>query len=119
MLHQLKRILQRCFTAMIGALPISVLAENRNPFPTVDIGGGNVVAGAGKMMQSSIQYTLLAVGGFLVLIGIAVLIQRLREDSKEKEHGNMLMTIVIVALCITIGLALISIAWTAMNAHIT
>lgn len=104
---------------LMAGLPLKTLAENRNPFPTVDLGGGNVVAGAGKMMQSSIQYTLLAVGGFLVLIGIGVLIQRLREDSKEKEHGNMLMTIVIVALCITIGLSLIGIAWTAMNAQIT
>lgn len=119
MFQFLQCLARRGWIPLMGLLPALALAENKNPFPSLDIGGGNVIAGAGKMMQSSIQYTLLGVGGFLVLVGIAVLIHRLREDSREKEHSNILMTIVIVALCITIGLSLVGMAWTAMNAQIT
>ena len=42
----------------------------------------------------------------------------MREDSREKEHGNLLMTFVFIGLGCTIGFLLIAIGWKAFNAQI-
>ena len=54
----------------------------------------------------------------LILICIGVIIHRLREDSREKDHGNLVMMFTLLALGLTIGFVLIGIGWTAFSTTI-
>ena len=92
-------------------------ADN-NPFPDIDIGTGDVVEAAGKRMQVALKYTMLGIGGVLVLIGIITLVNRLKEDNRDKEHGNLLMSMIMIALCLVVGFILIAIGWKAFNQNI-
>ena len=94
------------------------LADSANPFPSVTI-DGDVIKASGTKMQMGFKYATIGVGGFLVLIGIGVIIHRMREDAKEKEHGNFLLTFIMVALCETVGFGLIAIGWKAFNTTIS
>ena len=73
---------------------------------------------AGKKMQLALKYTLMGVGGVLILIGIITLINRLKEDNRDKEHGNLLMSMIMIALCLVIGFILIAIGWKAFSQNI-
>lgn len=95
----------------------TAFADN-NPFPDIDIGSGDVVSVAGKKMQTALKYTLLGVGGVLVLIGIITLVNRLKEDNRDKEHGNLLVSMIMIALCLVVGFILIAIGWKAFSQNI-
>ena len=90
-----------------------------NPFPNIDIGNGDVISTGGSYMEKAFKYTLIGVGGLLIMIGIAVIVQRLRDDSRERDHGNLVMTFILVALAITFGFVLIAIGWKAFSANIS
>lgn len=96
-----------------------VFADGDNPFPNIDIGGGDVISTGGTYMEKAFKYTLIGVGGLLIVIGIAVLVHRLRDDSRDKDHGNLVMTFILVALSITFGFVLIAIGWKAFSANIS
>jgi hypothetical protein len=104
-------------TLIMLFLSNAAFADN-NPFPDIDIGSGDVVDIAGKKMQLALKYTLMGVGGVLVLIGIMTLINRLREDNRDKEHGNLLMSMIMIALCLVVGFILIAIGWKAFSQNI-
>ncbi len=92
----------QCLTTLTLALPSLAFADDTNPFPEVDV-SGDVTSTTGTNMERALKYACLGIGGILVIIGILVLIHRLNEDSKTKEHGNLIMTIVLVGFCLTIG----------------
>ncbi len=104
---------------MSGLLIASRLAHaDDNPFPSITVNGGDVVQVAGTHMETAMKYTTIAVGGILIMICLGVIIHRLREDSREKDHGNLIMTFVLLALGVTLGLVLIGIGWTAFSTTI-
>ncbi len=108
----------------IGALTALTVSSrayaDANPFPTIaSDSGGDVVQTAGGHMQETMKYLTIGLGGMLVLVCLGVIIHRMREDSKEKDHGNLIMTYVMCALGMTLGFVLIGIGWTAFSATIT
>ncbi len=107
----------QCMTWLLLLINGMAFADN-NPFPNIDIGSGDVVQAAGSRLETTLKYATLGVGGLLVIGSIGVLIQRLREDSQNKDHGNMVTTFIFVALGLTFGFILIAIGWKAFSAQI-
>lgn len=69
-------------------------------------------------METALRYSLLGDDGLLLIVCLGVLINRLKEDSREKDHGNMIMTFILLALGVTIGLVLTGIRWNAASAQV-
>jgi hypothetical protein len=93
-------------------------ASDNNPFPDMDI-SGDVINTGGQYLERTLKYALIGGGGLLILISLAVLVNRLRDDSKEKDHGNLITTFILVALGVTFGFVLIATGWKAFNATIS
>jgi hypothetical protein len=100
------------------SIPSPLLADD-DPFPGITITGGDVVQAAGSHMETALKYSLIGGGGILIIVCILILINRMREDSREKEHGNLIMTFILLALGITFGFILIGIGWTAFSATVS
>ena len=84
-----------------------------NPFPKIDINDGDVVSAVGTHMEASMKYAMVGGGIIMLLVGIGVIMHRLREDSATKETGSFLTTLIIAGLAITVGIILIAIGWSA------
>lgn len=113
------------YYSVLGTLTLATcantaFADDTNPFPSIGGGGnnGNVVQTAGTTMESAMKYLSIGLGGLLILICLGVIIHRMREDSREKDHGNLIMTYVLCALGMTLGFVLIGIGWKAFNTQI-
>ena len=104
--------------ASLGLMVSTVAKADDDPFPSISTKGGDIVATAGSHMQAALKYALIGTGGFLILICVAIIVHRLREDSREKDHGNLLITFVLISFGITLGFILIGIGWTAFNTQI-
>jgi hypothetical protein len=89
-----------------------------NPFPHIDIGDGDVVQAIGSHIQTTLKYALVGGGGILICVTIAVLIHRLRDDSKDKDHTNLVSTFILSALTVTFGFILIAVGWKAFSTDI-
>lgn len=91
-----------------------------NPFPKLSgtTNNGDVVQTIGSHMETMLKYALIGGGGLLILICLGVLVHRIREDNREKDHGNLIMTFVMLALGLTIGFVLIGMGWTAFSTEI-
>ena len=76
--------------------PLSAIADNDDPFPSIQTSGGDVVQTTGTHMEVALKYTLVGAGGLLIIICLAVIIHRLREDNREKDHGNLIMTFILL-----------------------
>ena len=92
---------------------------DNNPFPKIDIQGGDVVRAVGTHMESSMKYAMIGGGIIMMLVGIGVIMHRLREDSANKDTASFLTTLIISGLAITVGIILISIGWTAASYQIS
>ncbi len=86
-----------------------------DPFPNIDVQGGDVVQAVGQRMEVSMKYAMIGGGIIMMLVGIGVIMHRLREDSTNKESGSFLTTLIIAGLAITIGIILIAIGWGAAD----
>lgn len=84
-----------------------------NPFPKIDVSDGDVVSAVGTHMEASMKYAMVGGGIIMLLVGIGVIMHRLREDSATKETGSFLTTLIIAGLAITVGIILIAIGWSA------
>jgi len=87
--------------------------DSDDPFPKIDIGNGDVVQAVGSHMETSMKYAMIGGGIIMMLVGIGVIMHRLREDSATKETGSFLTTLIVSGLAITIGIILIAIGWSA------
>lgn len=97
-------------------MPQLVLADD-NPFPSITTTSGDIVQTTGGYMETALKYALIGGGGLLIIICLAIIIHRMREDSREKDHGNLVMTFILLALGLTIGFVLIGVGWTAFSAQ--
>lgn len=95
----------------------AIARSSDNPFPSIDIEDGNVINAVGSQMERSMKYALIGGGIIMILVGIGVIIHRLREDSTNRDSGSFLTTLIISGLAITVGFILIAIGWTATNYH--
>lgn len=86
-----------------------------DPFPKIDIQGGDVVQAVGRRMEIGMKYAMIGGGIIMILVGIGVIMHRLREDSANKDTGSFLTTLIISGLAITAGIILIAIGWTAAS----
>lgn len=102
---------------VIGTLlftPVLALAGD-NPW---DDGTGaatkheSIVKYVGGKAEEFFKWGFALLGVILIAVGIIIIIHRLNMDAREKEHANLMWTIVMVMACIGIGLALIIFAWT-------
>ncbi len=118
-LATLKRAYNYCFAAMLMVISGLAFADGNNPFPNIDIGTGDVIQTSGTYLEKTLKYALIGAGGMLILISIAVLVQRLRDDNREKDHSNLVTTFILVALGATFGFVLIAIGWKAFSANIS
>lgn len=107
------------FISLTALSPQLLLADSNDPFPAIDTGTGDVVTTAGTHMETALKYSLIGGGGILIIICLAVIIHRLREDNKEKDHGNLIMTFILLALGLTLGFILIGIGWSAFSSQPT
>lgn len=117
---KLLSILKSKYTLIAGSLllffnKIVFAAPGDDPFPQINIQGGNVVQATGTQMESGMKYSLVGSGILMILIGIGVIIHRLREDTNNKESGNFVTTMIMAAVAITVGIILIAIAWAASS----
>ena len=108
----------QCVTTFLLLFVGTKLFADSNPFPDIDTSGGDIVQVAGAHMETALKYGLLASGGFLILGSLGILINRMREDSRDKEHGNLLTTFIMVGLGLTVGFILIAIGWKAFSVKI-
>ena len=92
----------------------SVFADD-DPFPNIDIQGGDVVQAVGTNMETGMKYAMIGGGTIMMLVGIGVIMHRLREDSTNRETGSFLTTLIIAGLAITVGMILITIGWAAAS----
>lgn len=98
---------------------VAFAASGDNPFPNLDPGGNqNVIDELGKQMQHGMKYALLGGGIVMVLIGISVIVHRLREDSTNRDNGSFVSTLIIAAIAVTAGIILIGIGWKAAGTTI-
>lgn len=118
MLSAIKNRLIKFSGIILFLYTLAVHAADKNPFPSISVEGGDFEKTVGTHLETALKYALVGVGGLLVLICIGVLIHRLREDSREKDHGNLIMTFIMLAMGTTIGFILIGIGWTAFSAQI-
>ena len=108
----------------VSCLPLLISEKafargDSNPFPSLSGNvTGDVVQTVGSHMETMLKYMLMGGGGLLIIICLGVLVHRIREDNREKDHGNLIMTFVILALGLTIGFILIGIGWTAFSTEI-
>jgi len=89
-----------------------------NPFPKIDVQGGDIVKAVGTHMETSMKYAMIGGGVIMMLVGIGVIMHRLREDSANKDTGSFLTTLIISGLAITVGIILIAIGWSAASYQI-
>ena len=116
----------RYYYTLAGTIALSLAApiahaanDDQNPFPSISPdNNGDIVATAGSSMEAAMKYLSIGLGGLLILICLGVIIHRMREDSREKDHGNLIMTYVLCALGMTLGFVLIGIGWKAFNTQI-
>ena len=106
------------FIPFISSFIPSIVFADDNPFPHIDIGDGDVVQAIGEHMQTTLKYALVGGGGILICVTIAVLIHRLRDDSKDKDHTNLVSTFILSALTVTFGFILIAVGWKAFSTDI-
>lgn len=99
------------FSLMAG----TAFADADDPFPKIDIGNGDVVTAVGSHMETSMKYAMIGGGVIMMLVGIGVIMHRLREDSATKETGSFLTTLIVAGLSITVGIILIAIGWSAAS----
>jgi len=104
------------FTAFIFSLMTgTAFADADDPFPKIDIGNGDVVTAVGSHMETSMKYAMIGGGVIMMLVGIGVIMHRLREDSATKETGSFLTTLIVAGLSITVEIILIAIGWNAAS----
>ncbi len=108
----------RYVVTLLSLLLTNSAKADDDPFPSMNVTGGDIVKTTGTHMETAFKYTMIGGGGLLILICLAVIIHRLREDSREKDHGNLIMTFILIALGLTLGFILIGIGWTAFNTQI-
>lgn len=94
---------------------VTYAASGDDPFPSIDVQGGDVVQAVGSHMETSMKYAMIGGGVIMMLVGIGVIMHRLREDSQNKDTGSFLTTLIIAGLAITVGIILIAIGWSAAN----
>ena len=88
-------------------------ASSGDPFPSIDVGNGDVVDAIGTHMETSMKYAMIGGGIIMLLVGMGVIMHRLREDSANKDTGSFLTTLIVSGLAITVGIILIAIGWSA------
>lgn len=120
LLQKIGSILKEKYQFLMGSLILllsgsAFAAPGDNPFPTIDVQGGDVVKAVGTHMETSMKYAMIGGGIIMMLVGIGVIMHRLREDSSNKETGSFLTTLVISGLAITVGIILIAIGWSAAS----
>lgn len=118
MINMLQRALTKAFYSLISLVTLSIThtalaSPGDDPFPKIDIQGGDVVQAVGSHMETSMKYSMIGGGIIMMLVGIGVIMHRLREDSANKDTGSFLTTLVIAGLAITVGIILIAIGWSA------
>lgn len=114
-----ERFYKRMLGVILLLINVPAFAGSENPFPDIDVGSGDVIKVGGTFMEKTLKYALIGGGGMLILISIAVLVHRLREDNREKDHTNLVTTFILVALGVTFGFVLIAIGWKAFSADIS
>jgi hypothetical protein len=106
------------WTFITGLLFLPKLSfADDDPFPSIST-NGDVMQTAGTSMETALKYLLIGAGGLLILICLGILVHRMRDDSRDKDHGNLIMTFILLALGMTLGFVLIGIGWTAFSAQI-
>ena len=116
-LNKIIVLIRRCYVFYMGWLLLfcGVTFADNNPFPSIDIGTGDVINTSGTYLEKTLKFALIGGGGLLILISIAVLVHRLRDDSREKDHSNLVTTFILVAMGATFGFVLIAIGWKAFS----
>ena len=111
--------LRLIYYSIVGLISLSLThialaaAPGDDPFPKIDIQVCAVVQAVGTHMETSMKYSMIGGGIIMMLVGIGVIMHRLREDSANKDTGSFLTTLVIAGLAITVGIILIAIGWNA------
>lgn len=119
-MNKILSFIQSKYYLFIGSLllfisNIALAAGDDDPFPKIDVEGGDVVKAVGSHMETGMKYALIGGGIIMLLVGIGVIMHRLREDSTNKDTGSFLTTLVIAGLAITVGIILIAIGWSAAS----
>ena len=119
-MNKILSFMQYKYYLFIGSLmlfvsDIALAAGDDDPFPKIDVEGGDVVKAVGTHMETGMKYALIGGGIIMLLVGIGVIMHRLREDSTNKDTGSFLTTLIIAGLAITVGIILIAIGWTAAS----
>lgn len=118
--HSISTFLKKYYYAFISCILFflsgAAFAGNADdPFPKIDVGNGDVVTAVGSHMETSMKYAMIGGGVIMMLVGIGVIMHRLREDSATKETGSFLTTLIVSGLAITVGIILIAIGWSAAS----
>ncbi len=123
-MKKLIELIKNKYVTAMGVITLfisgNVLADNSsNPFPSIDVQNGDVVKAVGTHMEDSMRYSMVGAGIIMLLVGIGVIMHRLREDSSNKDTSSFITTLVIAGLAITVGIILISIGWSASNYQVS
>ena len=115
--------LKMCFKVMSGiALMLSPVisfadAPSASPWdPGVDMSTGNMVDTTADLMKKIFSYIGLFVGAILILGAVIFIWNSVNMPKEEKEHHNVPLRIFMGIAAAVIGLALIAILISGMNA---
>jgi len=115
-LSKIKYKYYTCMAMLMLLMTGSAFAANGDdPFPSIQVQDGDVVKAVGTHMETSMKYSMIGGGIIMMLVGIGVIMHRLREDSANKDTGSFLTTLIISGLAITVGIILIAIGWGAAS----
>ncbi|PIQ43245.1 MAG: hypothetical protein COV52_01890 [Gammaproteobacteria bacterium CG11_big_fil_rev_8_21_14_0_20_46_22] len=115
-LSKIKDKYYTCMAMLMLLMTGSAFAANGDdPFPSIQVQDGDVVKAVGTHMETSMKYSMIGGGIIMMLVGIGVIMHRLREDSANKDTGSFLTTLIISGLAITVGIILIAIGWGAAS----
>jgi hypothetical protein len=117
--RQYKKLSYFVLTLYFSLFTVKVFADSDDPFPSINTNNsGDIVQAAGSHLEMALKYSLIGAGGILIIISLAALVHRIREDNKEKDHGNLVTTFILLALGLTFGFILIGLGWTAFSTNI-
>lgn len=113
-----KRILSISVWAVLIFNKVTYAAAD--PFGDMNIQAANLEQKAGSTTSTTLQYVLIGIGVLLCAIGAIKLIGIATKDRADKDdHGNSLISILILVLCVFLGLVLIGIGWNGATATVT
>jgi len=106
-------------TTLLAALPSIVLAASGDdPFGNMNVDPSQLQQTTEQNTSKTLEDILIGAGVFLSVIGVIGLVRIVSRTAEEKqEHGNSIISVFIILICIILGMTLVGIGWKGASAN--